>query len=312
ENLSDDILVMIIEDKDETLKEELRSVVSSAGHRIGIINAYRIKSELAKKVTKCTLCSLNLNLNWKSLWTHLKCSHKFNARCRKFSCPVCNSEFTWYNSYRRHFQLHESSPKTSVSEHERSIQKSKEFVGSNENEEETENTDESKLPESAENLIRNLEREAAIYTVKLHSSGKIPRSVIAEIISWTKDIVEKIVEICIAEQESLNEDSVLLNKLKNPFFKVETQYKLDKYLKDNGFYVEPEEIVLGTYHKITNINNVTITKLAKDTLEYVPIFPLLKKVLELPGVLANSFEVSSRLRNNSESICYSGPMCGNY
>ncbi|CAG7728646.1 unnamed protein product [Allacma fusca] len=52
ENLSNYILVMIIEDKDETLKEELRSVVASAGHRFGIMNAYRIKSELAKKAGK--------------------------------------------------------------------------------------------------------------------------------------------------------------------------------------------------------------------------------------------------------------------
>jgi len=82
-------------------------------------------------------------------------------------------------------------------------------------------------------------------------------------------------------------------------------------LKDNGFYFGPEEIVLGTYHKMTNINGVTKTRLAKDTLKHVPIFPLLKKVQELPGVLANSFEVSSRLRNNSKSFCYSGPMCEN-
>ncbi|CAG7819043.1 unnamed protein product [Allacma fusca] len=179
------------------LKEELRSVVASAGHRIGIMNAYRIKNELAKK-------------------------------------------------------------------------------------------------ESSESLIRSLEREATIYTVKLYSSGKIPRSVVADTISWTKNIVENIVDIRMADQESLYEDSFLLNKLKNPFFTVETQYKLDKYLKENGFYVSPEEIVLGTYHKIPNINGVTKTKLAKDTLEYVPIFPLLKNILELPEVLANSFEVSSQ------------------
>ncbi|CAG7720558.1 unnamed protein product, partial [Allacma fusca] len=129
-------------------------------------------------------------------------------------------------------------------------------------------------------FVDTWESKATIFVAKLLYSGKIPQTVVTEIIDWTKELLlmvtTSITKILSGESDSDKLECVLTT-FQNPFKNVDTSFKLEQHLIKTGNFIEPEEIVLGTYHKVKNHRSATETSLCKDTFQYVPAAKLVKK-----------------------------------
>ena len=85
-----------------------------------------------------------------------------------------------------------------------------------------------------------------------------------------------------------------LNSVSGCFSGFDTHYKRTKWLVDNGYMIEPEEIVLGNrseVHYSAQLKRST-TVVVEDTFQYIPLDKLLAKILEDP----NSVSLISRHR----------------
>ncbi|CAG7718309.1 unnamed protein product [Allacma fusca] len=173
---------------------------------------------------------------------------------------------------------------------------------------ESESTTEEK---NLEEIYKLFEKSIICYIVKLQSSGKMPLSTCTEVFNMTKSVIENVVQICEASLKAdlLNKESIL-QKFEDTFKYVKSQYCLEKYLITEGFYNKPEEIALGSRHKLVSKKGANSTKLVYDTLQYVSIEKTLKMVVEIPGVLDSIFEITKQA--NTVQPTHSDPMTSTY
>jgi hypothetical protein len=158
-----------------------------------------------------------------------------------------------------------------------------------------------------ESQIEEIRKNAVQFVVQLKSSGKLPLSACQEILVTVTKVLNSIIGICGSiTKEKIDQETKLqlIEKLKDPFAAVSSDYLLKKHLKESGHLILPQEVVLGSFLKPKKGKH----HLVFDTYQYVPIEAILKKVLEMPGVMKSILEVNKHV---SESV-YNSPASGTY
>jgi hypothetical protein len=146
--------------------------------------------------------------------------------------------------------------------------------------------------------------EAVSYFVANMKATAIPYSNVQQIIYEVEGLVEIIANhlqhklSSIVEEVQTQFKEANLSKFETVFQECEvvkktfeglrSQYQQDKYFKDKGYFISPEERVLGqsfTSQSDTSTGGVK-QKVKNDSFQYVPMKKTLRKHLEQPGVMA--------------------------
>ena len=234
---------------------------------------------------------------------HLRNAHLLFEPCI-LQCNVdgCHRTFTTYNALRKHIRKEHSSnmcnPINLANANNIDHVEEVNFVGPGNSEEElnyitdNENADNFEPPAVDEHGVSHA---ALKFLMALQSSSSLPSSTIefmtactqellCDIISYleSKTIVALKAHNCSAE--TVGEMSEEFNKWKNPFKGIDKQYKLLRYLKLKGIYIEPEEEQLGVRweRKRDKKTKRQMQVRVPVNFQYIPIESTIRLVLQQP------------------------------
>lgn len=331
--LTDDILKSLLHSG--TLSSTLAEIIPPLGHRLQIQGglgrkwpleniAVTVNSsgdiELATHDTsevpiqvKCTICKNTLPATWADIWWHLKYQHLLLQRYLNWKCLFCEKSLLRFVDFKSHINKHLDQYLTNSSLKSPSVLENEPLDSNVSPEIETSNPDASpkieapaefSIPIDFDNLILAIKKKAVKFVVQLKSSGRLSLSICNEIISnisqLFNDVVNFIGKFTCSE---VNDLPNYLDQLRNPFEMVKSDYLLQKYLTDTGYFIKPEEVVLGS--RLATVKLKSQVKF--DKYHYVPITKVLEKVLAMPGVMRSILEVNNDVQNG----VLSSPVSGN-
>lgn len=128
---------------------------------------------------------------------------------------------------------------------------------------------------------------------KLNNNSSVNRSVVQEVITYTKELVEGIFSFTKTTFEGINDSFIIKNKLDEIYLKVSenfhqmgTEYLRFKYLQTHNLFAKPTKFTIGTEIGLSQINTSgePKTSIRRVTGQLVNISNVLKQFLELPKV----------------------------
>ena len=102
----------------------------------------------------------------------------------------------------------------------------------------------------------------------------------------------KILNYVQGEQMDCTAVSDIFDQLQVPFEEFSTDAKFVKFVKENNILVEPEQKILGSFHKTVTDRKTgrSVQVEHDDSFQYLPIKKTLKQFLERPGTMQAIFE----------------------
>lgn len=254
----------------------------------------------------CFVCKNNVrssDLKW-----HLKQMHNVHDNNTSLICfqDKCMRTFERFSSYKKHLhQCHENQGKnadqstasTSFNPQDSDLETESDLVSNR-----SDVLVDSDLTHEmmADNREYDITAQAASFVARMRAKNSMTMQNVDMVIESASEMVSGIVSHlqeyasnlirkhipADAVQDVLQKVRVHFEPFKKPFQGLETQWKEDKYFKETGCLIVPEETVLG--HRIDQRNNSLSASVQQvvvsDSTYYIPISKVLKKFLELPGV----------------------------
>ncbi|CAL8105707.1 unnamed protein product [Orchesella dallaii] len=264
-------------------KEDIAQLVPVVGHRAMIWNALsKLKSG---SVYVCFSCQKGF-IRLKDLASHLTRDHNLTGGS-EYRCSTCQGLFNrksflqhLRNSYQVHRELEWIQNDTTEADNQNQI----EDIVFNETEDQ----------DSFSQALEEIEKHIMGLMCSIMKSGKVPLSTADSIISKVKDVVKITVEKLISMATSLVTSSLTneyklsqiqkFEKAYSLFSKVDTKYKLDKYLIDNDLIVMPRQVVLDSDISFSStIGNGQVQRYKPVSMQYIPIKNSILQLLSIPG-----------------------------
>lgn len=150
--------------------------------------------------------------------------------------------------------------------------------------------------ELPDNLNCVIASEVDIFISKLYKNKNITRGEVQEIINYTggllrglgevlRPVVFKVLERANASSDELYSMEDAFEILENPFENLRSEYMRVKTYKEEGTYIEPVPILLGTTLGTSNIRDEHQIHMDRLTAQHIPLSVTLKKFLEQPGII---------------------------
>ncbi|CAH0386740.1 unnamed protein product [Bemisia tabaci] len=150
--------------------------------------------------------------------------------------------------------------------------------------------------ELPDNLNCVIASEVDIFISKLYKNKNITRGEVQEIINYTggllrglgevlRPVVFKVLERANASSDELYSMEDAFEILENPFENLRSEYMRVKTFKEEGTYIEPVPILLGTTLGTSNIRDEHQIHMDRLTAQHIPLSVTLKKFLEQPGII---------------------------
>ncbi|KAE9528505.1 hypothetical protein AGLY_012076, partial [Aphis glycines] len=260
-------------------------------------------------------CPINTILTINELILHLKIFHNLTNEslcvCNQNNCSI---DFRGINKFRKHlnrdhsmiyndsnskFDINTNFPKTHVSEN---TEVNNPFINDilNPNTSDNDKTHVNEIDEDFKNTILH---SVMRFVVDLQSKPNVTRTLLQNIVSDTDDLISGIICKLKIKLEPLlkscnpiqkYEIDKLLEVLKNPFSKLNTDHLRIKYLEDNNLFFKPRTINVGYCKEKKYVNGVE-----KFERSLIILKKNLKSFFELPGVLNTAQNFLNNRTNSS-------------
>lgn len=303
------------------LVEQLKEIIPPLAHRLLILQQLNQTTfstpsgqigndALSSNQVNCTICNKSINSTWISIWGHMRYQHFVTQTRKLWECPFCKSMLQRFRNFKLHVKGHlnqniSSKPLPTSMSTENVLQNQEENLPINQAEQN--DSIECDIRPDLEDKISKLLSRAVKFVVNLKSNGKLSLVMCKDIMTSVTDLINDFIDvskdICI-NSVTVEQSTDLLTQLKNPFSSVESDYLLRKYLEHFEFLIPAQEVVLDSHLKRKNGKSVVCF----DTLQYIPIDQVLKKVLGLPGLMESIIKINSNIQND----VYISPVCGKY
>lgn len=159
-------------------------------------------------------------------------------------------------------------------------------------------------------LLKNLlSTDINSFLSEFHSNYSLPRSVIQKIVSQVEILFKgqffehfktTLISNANGNEEACSEIENTFALLSEPFSELRTEYNRMKILTESGFYIPPQPAVFGFEKRFIRVKNIGPKRIQNNVLrpvsyslknvpitgQYIPISPVLKKLLETPGNLS--------------------------
>ncbi len=253
----------------------------------------------------CFKCLKEVHGAVKELLSHLKYVHNINQKiCTQITCCQnnCKQTFSYVTSYKRHLLAYHTQDRERNNDDNHSD--ANEFIQEGSENDLSDNQSENEdfiHDQVADQTVEDINSDIAMFIAKM-KAAYVPYLFIQNVIDEAEELVQKIV--CYLRNKVLSLvrdiksgriptanrcDEILqhFTEMKDPFKGLKTQSQQDKYFREKGVFVSPEEKVLGrsfvsqTDRETGRVNQV----LKDDTYQYVPIDKTIKKHLERPGIM---------------------------
>ncbi|XP_051947874.1 uncharacterized protein LOC127619140 [Xyrauchen texanus] len=274
----------------------------------------------------CFRCQASI-ADLKQFFTHLRAVHSINSASTHFECNQngCQRTFYYMRSYRRHLVQHNNDHNTSSSARSDSDQAPSLTFEALDAQEHTcvEVSDISGVCDLDDLEEEDMTDRVALFLAKLKSKSSqtftAVNFTVQETSSLLSDIVSKLQERTMSLLKDLGQDksgeAQELNRqfeaASEPFKGLETEYRQMKYFMQSGNFIQPvEEAFPGiSYVQHTDSNSGTVKQISVcDTFQRIPLRPLLKKILELPGIMSKVIAWQKQDSGALQDFC-DGELC---
>lgn len=266
-------------------KEDLQGLIPAVGDRAIIWNAL---SKLKMGIVYVCFCCQKGFIRLKELASHLTINHKLTGNS-EYKCTLCQGLFkrkSFLQHLRNSFQIH----KQVLTVNKVDISPEKDLDPDPDNFQ----IDFKSKPVQRKIELVDLENSIMKLLSSIMKSGKVPISTGDLIISSVKDLLDCAVDYVVSSTNSIvsqssDKETMIeqIGKIKvdlNLFSKIDSKFKLDKYLVEKGLIVSPKEIVLDTDIQFSSsLSKGQIQKYRSVTLQYVSIKESILQLLKIPG-----------------------------
>lgn len=252
----------------------------------------------------CFKCNRSISGDTKELFAHLSLVHGINSASTYFRCCEngCNRTFNYLWSYKRHIlkeHICDTAPSITDNLHTQHILAQSPSENMN-----TSTTLDSVADEETENWDDLAEEDityrVACFLAKLKAQSNQTYSAINYMVKHTSTLITDIVRSLQTKTMALldrlgHSDQADVSTLNNhferaaePLMNLDSDYKQMKYFSETGFFIKPETQQFPgiSYVQRLDASTGSVKQIAvQDTFQYVPLKPLLKKILESPGTM---------------------------
>ena len=256
----------------------------------------------------CALCSKSVNGGVLELFSHFRLIHNYihggcfkdSVMCSQMGC-FQSFKYTW--SFKRHIIKKHSELVPIIQQGVAPVNRN---LG-NDSDEELDDVEEMNAEPDYVPTIIDINLESAKLVCNLRASN-IPATNVWKMTNLTTGLFSNVMghlrektadvaaELGIDPQnEKLQELFDDMKELETPFKDIDSEYKFKNFLKESGKFVEPISKPLGgaerEYVQRTDRQTGEVQQIpVQETFQYIPLKPLLKLILECPGVMRTILE----------------------
>ena len=265
------------------------------------------------KMPKCFICGLVVS-GINDIHRHFKLIHKLDKFTAEYKCgettPKCFQTCSSWGDIRRHYKSFHNflvnsnadgsanvTPGQNSSQRHRGVLHQESVPNFIDNDDTGKNNyilEHVRIPKNI-SLKEQVQQYAVQFVSKLYAKPGQPRSLVQEYINDTSEFlsstlstIDKIVQYNL-ETNNVNSDVIAkvsnsISILKEPFADLTSEYFRLKYLKRQGYYIEPEVYPIFSDMMIKKVDKRMKLELDSVNGVFIPLRKVLKAFLELPNV----------------------------